>query len=109
MPIVNDEKRVAIRKEFASNLKMLIAERGWDEKTISTELFNSFNLFLLKENKKMVSRFSFMNWIWKKTLPNYQNFLNLADWLDCYPHDLLSEDLQQHLSGYFKHHFQDVE
>lgn len=106
MAKLTEPEYAKIRRKFRENLFMLIAERGWDEKTISTELFNSFNLFLLKENKKMVSRFSFMNWIWKKTLPNYQNFLNLADWLDCYPHDLLSEDLQQHLSGYFKHHFQ---
>lgn len=103
MAKLTEHEYAKIRRRFSENLFMLIAERGWDKQTISTELFNSFNLFLLKENKKMVSRFSFLNWIHKKTLPNYQNFLNLADWLDCYPHDLLSENLQQHLSGYFKH------
>lgn len=103
MAKLTEHEYAKIRRRFSENLFMLIAERGWDKQTISTELFNSFNRFLLKENKKMVSRFSFMNWIRKKTLPNYQNFLNLADWLDCYPHDLLSENLQQYLSGYFKH------
>lgn len=81
----------AAKREFVANLKTLIAEKGWDclsHRKVAALLNNDCDpsVFFPADTIK--------NWRNGYSLPRYENFLQLAERLDCETTDLLSIEQQ---------------
>lgn len=92
------KRKATAQQIFRENLDTLLREKGL-EKASHVALSKQMSAFLAGEAMITPDRMEY----WRNHgLPRYRQFMQLADWLDCEPIDLLPEIYHEVLEGYWQ-------